>query len=451
MSLFKRKNNAPASSDEQALSGKQLIFPLALEDGRVPGLLQNIALVAGVLVVLGVCWSSMAQIRELAVGQGEIVPAGSVKNAHHLEGGIIQEVLVEEGQAVSAGMPLIRLRPNAAASDLEQLAVKAATLRMQEERLRALLREQPFVATSAMKQYPNLVRDQHDLYKAQLSLRQQEERTLQARIDQRVSEYSSLGEEIESAKRRVQLTSQRVEALKNLNAKKFVAKRELQEILAEHEKNVTRHISVVGRRNAAQTAIEEARSLHLEAKVKMQKKYVEELATVSAELAQLEQAIAKQNDLVSRLIVRAPSSGIINHLPFRSRGEVIKAGDVVAKIVPTDNDIVAEVRLNPKDIGHVNIGDNAEIKISTFDPNVFGVVAGKVTKLSASTFQSDQGEVYYKATLKMAQNSVSASGTTHNIKPGMLVQADVVTGEKSLVQYLLKPIYTSLSTAFTER
>lgn len=451
MPLFKRSKDTPSGSQASDLNSKRLIFPLALEDGRVPGLLQNIAFVAGGLVALGIFWSSIAQIRELAVGQGEIVPAGAVKNAHHLEGGIVHDVLVEEGQVVNTGMPIIKLRPHAATSDLEQLAVKAASLRMQKKRLRALLRDQLFEAESEAKTYPNLARDQTDLYKAQLSLREQEERTLQARIDQRVSEYNSLLEEIASAQRRVQLTRERVDAMKDLNAQQFVARKDLEDILAEHEKNVTRHIALVGRRNAAKTAIEEARSLQLEARVKMKKHYVEELATVSAELAQLEQALAKQNDLVERLIVRAPSPGVINHLAFRSRGEVVKAGDLVAKIVPTDNDIVAEVRLDPKDIGHVSVGDKAEIKVSTYDHNVFGIVPGKVTKLSASTFQSEQGEVYYKATLRMERHSVSAGGVAHRITPGMLVQADLVTGEKSLVQYLLKPVYTSLNSAFTER
>ncbi|MEM8687013.1 MAG: HlyD family type I secretion periplasmic adaptor subunit [Pseudomonadota bacterium] len=451
MPLFKSKKTQTPGEDRDGLSGKKLTFPLALEDGRVPGLLQNIAFVAGSLVVLGIIWSSVAQIRELAVGHGEVVPARAVKNAHHLEGGIVDVVLVEEGQAVIQGTPLLRLRHNAAESDLEQLEIKSVSLKMQEKRLRALLRGERFAVTSEMKRYPDLSQDQLDLYGAQRALREQEEQTLQARVDQRVSEYASLVEEIASAKRAVDLTRERVDSVRSLNDKKVVARKELQEILTEHEKNVTKHIALVGRRNAMQTNIEEARSLQLEAKVKIQTRYVEELAKVTAELAQLEHAIAKQNDLVDRLIVRAPSAGVINHLAFRTRGEVIKAGDLVAKIVPTGNDIVAEVRLKPRDIGHVNVGDDAEIKISTFDPNVFGVVPGKVTKLSASTFQSEQGEVYYKATLKMARHSVSASGTTHRITPGMVVQADVVTGRKSLVQYLLKPIYSSLDVAFTER
>ena len=332
---------------------------------------------------------------------------------------------------------------------LQQLKVRSAVLHMQERRLRALLRGQPFAPSE--DKYPHLVQDQLYLYQAQRTLREQEERTLQARIDQRVSELASLNEEIESTRRQVELTRERVNALKSLSAKQVVARKELQEILTEHEKNVAKHISVVGRRNAAQTSVEEARSLQLEAEVKMQNKYVEELARVSAELVQLKQSIAKQDDLVQRLIIRAPSDGIVNHLPFRSNGEVIKAGDLVAKIVPVDNDVVAEVRLKPKDIGHVSIGDDAEIKVSTFDPNVYGVVPGKVGKISATTFQTDQGEIYYKATLMMQRHSVGRAGRTHRITPGMLVQADIVTGEKSLVQYLLKPIYTSFDIAFTER
>ncbi len=445
------KKNGKTGSKRRDMNSKKLILPLALEDGRVPGILQNMTFVAGALILAGVIWANSAQIRELAVGRGEVVPTGAVKNVHHLEGGIIEDVLGEEGQIVEAGTPLIRLRPNAAVSDLEQLSVRAAILNMQKKRLLALLRGHRFLTTSAMKQHPRLARDQHDLYKAQRTLRDQEERTLQARIDQRIADLAALEQEIESAERQMALTLERVEALQKLKSKKLVARKALQEALSDHEENVTRHISVVGKRNATKTAIEEARSLQLEARVKSQKTLTEELAKISAELAQLEQAIAKQDDLVDRLFVRSPVRGTIQHLPFHGKGEVIKPGELVAKIVPVGDNIVAEVRLDPKDIGHVSIGDPAEIKVSTFDSNIFGVVPGRVNKLSASTFQSEQGDVYYKATIEMERNTVGRAGVTHRITPGMVVQADIVTGSKSLVQYMLKPVYSSLDTAFTER
>ena len=203
-----RKRASAAGPEKALLSGKTLTLPLALEDGRVPGLLQNIAFFAGVLVVLGVVWASVAQIRELAVGHGEVVPVDAVQNAHHLEGGIVEDVLVEEGQIVSAGTPLLKLRPNAAASDLEQLAIRAASLEMQKERLRVLLRGGKFNVGEKSEAYPDLHQDQLDLYRSQLALREQEERTLQARIDQRILEHASLIEEIASAKRAMDLTDE---------------------------------------------------------------------------------------------------------------------------------------------------------------------------------------------------------------------------------------------------
>lgn len=451
MFSVRSKKNGKTGSNRRDPNGRKLVLPLSLEDGRVPGILQNMTFVTGALIFAGVIWANSAQIRELAVGRGEVVPTGAVKNVHHLEGGIVEDVLSEEGRIVEAGAALIRLRPTAAISDLEQLSVRAAILNMQKKRLLALLRGHRFLTTSDMKKHPQLARDQLDLYKAQRSLRDQETRTLQARVDQRVADLASLEQEIVSAERQMALTLERVEALKKLKSKKLVARKALQEAMSDHEENVARHIAIVGKRNAARTSIEEARSLQLEAKVKAQKAFTEELARVSAELAQLEQAIAKQDDLVDRLYVRSPVRGTIQQLSFHGKGEVIKPGELVAKIVPVDDTIVAEVRLDPRDIGHVSIGDPAEIKISTFDPNVFGIVPGRVNRLSASTFQSEQGDVYYKATIEMERSTVGGAGATHRITPGMVVQADIVTGKKSLVQYMLKPVYNSLDTAFTER
>ena len=430
---------------------KRLTFPLALEDGRVPGLLQNLSFVVGALVAAAILWANAAEIRELAVGHGEVVPTGAVKSVHHLEGGIVEQVLVEEGQIVDAGMPLMRLRPNAAASDLEQLKVRAAILEMQKKRLGALLRGHSFHSDSAMKAHPQLAQDQLELYQAQLSLRRHEERTLQARIEHKEADFAALEKEAESLVRQLEIAADRVESMRKLHVKKLVARSALQEAQAEYEEIVARHISVGGERDATGTAIDEARSLQLEARVKTQKAFTQELAEVSAELAELSEAIAKQADLVDRLVVRSPARGTVQHLPFHSGGQVIKPGELVATVVPTDDAVVAEVRLDPRDIGHVKIGDPVEIRLSTFDPNVFGVVHGTVDKLSASTFQSERGEVYYKAVIALDRNWVGRPGASHRITPGMVVQADIVTGAKSLVQYMMKPVYASLDSAFTER
>ena len=442
------KGNAKGSGE---VNSKKLILPLALEDGRVPGLLANLSFAACTLIGAAVVWAYLTEIRELAVGQGEIVPMESVKNVHHLEGGIVEDVLGEEGQLVDAGQVLIRLRDNAASSELEQLQIRKASLSLRKLRLTALLRGDILNLDKEMEPHRQLAEDQMALYESEKSLAIHEERTLQARIDQRIADLEALDKEADSIKRQVEIETSRLKSKEALFEKQLLPRSALQEAKSIKERLLAEQIALVGKRNAAKRAVEEARSLYLESKVKSQKKFTEELAKITAELAELDHAIDKQNDYVDRLNVRSPARGVVQHLPFRSNGEVVKPGALVAEVVPSDDLVIAEVRLDPKDIGHVKIGDAAEIKISAFDPNVFGFVPGTVQKLSASTFQSEAGEVYYKATISLSRDTVGTHGATYRITPGMVVQADIVTGAKSLVRYMLKPVYSSLDTAFTER
>ena len=422
-----------------------------MEDGRVPGLLQNLTYFICVLITGAIVWSAIAEIRELAVAHGEVVPTGAVKAVHHLEGGIIEEVMTQEGQVVAKNTPLMRLRPTAARSDLEQLQVRAASLSLQKKRLTALLDGHRFFPGSAMKDYPRLADDQLELFKTQLSLRTREKRTFQARIDQRRSDLEALDLEAASLARQIEIKKDHVKSVEQLYKQRFSTRRSLLEARSDLEQTLSRAIALNGKRIGAREALNEARSLYLEWKAKSRKAITEELTKTSTELAELKLAIDKQADRVQRLYVRSPARGIVQFLAYRTKGEVVKPGELVARIVPVDEKIVAEVRLDPKDIGHVNIGDTAEIKISTFDPNVFGVVKGKIEKLSASTFQDERGESYYKATIGLSRNKVGRPGASHRITPGMVVQADIITGSKSMMKYLLKPVYRSLNTAFTER
>ncbi len=440
-----------SKSDAGGMNSKKLILPLTLEDGRVPGLLAKLSYAACALIAAAVIWAYQTEIRELAIGRGEIVPLESVKIVHHLEGGIIEEVLGEEGQLVDAGQVLVRLRDNAASSELEQLQIRKASLNLRKMRLTALLRGDSFNLDKELELHRQLAEDQLALYESEKSLAIHEERTLQARIDQRIADLDALDKEALSIKRQVEIETNRLKSKEALFEKQLLPRSALQDAKSEQERLIAEQIVLVGKRNAAKRAVEEARSLYLESKVKVQKKFTEELAKITAELAELDHAIAKQIDFVDRLNVRSPTRGIVQYLPFRSNGEVVKPGALVAKVVPSDDLVVAEVRLDPKDIGHVKIGDAAEIKISAFDPNVFGFVPGTVQKLSASTFQSETGEVYYKATIALSRDTVGTNVATYKITPGMVVQADIVTGAKSLVRYMLKPVYSSLDTAFTER
>ncbi len=436
---------------QNSISGKILTQPLSLEDGKVPGLLRNMTYVACLIIGAAIFWASVSEIRELAIGRGEIVPADSVKSVHHLEGGIIGRVLIQEGQIVDQGAAILRLHPIAGNSDLEQLKVRQASLGFKKQRLLALLNGNKFTPNENAGQFPKLFNEQLELLKLQLAVIDREKKTLQARINQRTANVDAYDRELESFKRQLALKKERAETAENLYNKKIGTRSVLLALKSEYEETLALSISLGGRQIAAREALEEARSQLLETELRSRQIYTEELTKTSTELAAVTQNIVKQKDKVDRLVVRSPVHGIVQLLPFHTKGEVVKPGELVAKIVPVDENVVAEIRLDPKDIGHVKVGDTAELKISTFDSNVFGVANGKVDNISASSFISDRGDVYFKATIKLADNTIGSAGQIHKITPGMLLQANIVTGSKSLIQYMLKPVYRSLDTAFTER
>jgi adhesin transport system membrane fusion protein len=188
-------------------------------------------------------------------------------------------------------------------------------------------------------------------------------------------------------------------------------------------------------------------------------KLSEERVKAASDMAETEQQLVKLADRFERLLVRAPSNGIVQELAPKSIGEVVKAGDPLARIVPA-RELVAEVRIDPKDSGHIHADADAEIRLLTFDSAIFGSVRGKVEFVSATTFNPPPGqaapgqtstEPYYKATVRLLQDHVSSGATSYPIAPGMVLQAHIQTGSKSIIRYMFKPVFNSLDLAFAER
>ncbi len=436
---------------DDTITGQRLTLPAALEDGRIPGALGHLSYFASALILAALIWGSIAQIRELAITHGQVIPSSSVKLVHHLEGGIVEDVLAKEGQIVEQNAPLLHLRPTAAKSDLRQAHVRAAHLTLQKIRFSAHISGQTPDFGELGKRYPKLAEDELDVFLATQKQLEKEIHILHTRITQREVELEAALKEFESLSRQVDIQKEKLEIRERLLKEGYTSRRGYLEAKSEFESARARAISAEGRLEATREQLTEAKSQLPKFKAEAHSKTSEDRAKVAAELAELEQSLYKHQDRVDRLQIRAPVRGIVQELIPRTKNEVVKPGELVAKVVPLDEDVVAEVQVQPKDIGHVNVGDEAELKISTYDPNIYGVVKGTVEKLSATTFQKENGEPYYKATIKIDKNHVGSGKTKKLILPGMVVQADIITGAKSLVRYLLKPVYRSLNAAFTER
>lgn len=457
MTLFSKKRKSAGSQTPSARqlaaepSHAKLTLPLALEDGQIPGLFRNVAYLTTLLLGLFLVWASIGQIREISVAHGQVIPSGSIKLVHHLEGGLIDKVFVSEGQLVDKGEPLMRLSLTSALSDLEQLNARRAYLSIQLERFNALINGSAPKLERFRHRYPAQTLAEENLYRSEIEFRSKEQEILKSNIALQESRIKSYREEVQSRARKVELQKQEVARVSELHKKQLTTQGNFTQAQVSYENAVSESISVNGRLNDAIEKLSQARSQITESKARALQSYTEQKSKITSELAELDQNIVKQSDRVKRLNVRAPIRGIVQQLIGQSPGEVVQSGGLVAKIVPIGVDVFAEVRLDPKDAGHVHAGSDAELSISTYDPNVFGVVHGKVVSISPTTFLSEQNTPYYKVLVSMKKNYVGAQSGSNSILPGMEVKASLITGAKSLMTYFLKPLHQSLNTAFTER
>lgn len=441
----------PGWSNEPEIKGQRFTLPAELEDGRIPKMYGKLSNLFSILFIAALVWASFAEMRELAIGHGEIAPTAHVQTIQHLEGGQVERITVREGQKVEAGAILMHLSPAAAASDLNQLQVRAASLRLQKEGLTALIEERKPAFMAHESNYPDLAAEQQQVFESKREQSLQEINGFLARVSQREAEFNAAKLEAKSLKTQIEINAEQMAIREKLLKDGYTSRRAYLQAKASLEDAKARHFSVSGRREAAREQLREAKSALEGAKAERLQRFSEERAKISAELAELEEQLGKHTDRVDRLVVKSPIRGIVQELAQKTPGEVVKPGELVARIIPMDSSVIAEVRVDPKDVGHVRKDDVVEVKLSTYDPNIFGVLKGKVDVVSASTFKTEEGEPYYKVIVALDQNHIGDGTKRRLIQPGMVVEANIVTGSKSLIKYLLKPVYRSLDVGFSER
>jgi membrane fusion protein, adhesin transport system len=446
-------------SARQALIARRLTQPLALEDGRPPRILRSTLVTISAFVLAALVWAALTQVQELTVAPGQIIPRGQVEAVQHLEGGIVAEVYIHEGMSVTAEQPLVRLRPESAAGDRSQFEARRAGLKLQLMRLEAQSRDEVADFGELARQFPDLAAEQERLNVSAVMERHQEHATLAARVAQKRSEITMLTSDLQTARAQLAVQTELLSIQDSLQKSGAGSRKNWLEAKSLVQRAEGEVLNLENKIATAVNALSEAQSSLIEAEAKAREKASEERAKAASDLAETEQQLVKLVDRFDRLLIRAPSEGIVQEVVPKSPGEVIRPGDVVARIVPTGRELIAEVRIDPKDSGHIRIGADADIRLATYDSAVFGQVRGKVEYLSATTFfppatqvpNQTPTEPYYKATIRLLQDHVSSGAVSYPITPGMVLQAHIKTGSKSIIRYMFKPVFNSLEVAFSER
>lgn len=422
-----------------------------LEEAGTANLIRTATITISVTIVGFIVWAWLTRVDEIAITSGEVVPSGQVQTVQHLEGGIIAEIKINDGDRVEAGQILLRLDPSAVLAERDQARARYANLRLQAERLRAVASGTKPDFSTVGSAFPDLVEDQRAIYEGTLEATANRQAVLRNQIEQRKSEFEVYGEEDQTLRRNLEILQEEF-LMREILFKKGLAskivyldvKRQLNQAWGDLEK-------LKSERQRTLEALAEARSRLVELESDLKENALAEMGDIRGEIAQLGESMARFDDRVRRLEIRAPVLGIVQGLKTHTIGGVIPPGGDLLEIVPLDKELIVETRISTRDVGHVEVGQLVKVKVTTYNYARYGGITGQLEDISASTFLDEQGEPFYRGIVTLDRGYVGYDPERNRVMPGMTVQADIQTGEGSLLEALIKPIYSSVSQAFRER
>ena len=429
-----------------------LAMPIELEEGAPPALARAALAIISGLIVLLLVWSNIAQVRERSIAFGEISPYGSTREVAHLEGGIVEDVYVEPGEEVAEGDELVRLRVENAGGEFSRFAARRGNLTLVAERLSAQLEDRRPDFGDLQQEWPELAEEQRSIYAAAVNQHKSAMETLTAKEASARSEVAGAEAEAATNTELRALARQQLSIQEELIEEGFTSRQAYIDAQAAFA-------SASAAARASQTRLEQARGALASASAELESadaayrnRVAEERARALAELAEIEKPLLSLEDQAERLTVRAPIGGLVKSIDVKGRGDVVRPGGLIAEITPIGARLVAEVRIQPKDIGHVAIDQETDITVTTFDPNRYGTLTGRISHISADTFVDERtGEPYYVGYVSLESEDPEQNALMERLAPGMEVRADIITRSRSLMQYLLKPVERSLDRAFAER
>ncbi|WP_207459952.1 HlyD family type I secretion periplasmic adaptor subunit [Azospirillum sp. SYSU D00513] len=430
---------------------RHLMEPIAFEEEAMPRFVRAAIAVAVALVGLSILWAYFTRIDEVALAPGEVAPAGAVKPIEHLEGGVLSEVLVQEGELVAAGQVLVRMDPMQARSELAQMEARLAGLMVREERLKALAEGRSPDFGKVDGGYRELSLDQTQIWTNQVATQRTALEIVESQIEQRRRERTQLQGQLDIALQHLTITKAELAMREKGVAMGVVSRQvfyETQRAKVTAEGEVERLREEIRRSSDALAEVERRRA---NLGLSQRQDVLAEMGTVSQEIAQVRNALSRLEDRVRRLDVRAPVAGLVQDLKVRAPGEIVQPGGLLMRVVPVDEKLIAEVRISSSDVGHTRVGQPVKLKISSYDYVRYGALPGVLQRVSATTFVDPAGVPYYKGAVALSQPYLGPAPGQRPILPGMIVQADILTGNKSLLEYLLKPVAVSLSSSFHER
>ena len=405
-----------------------------------------------VAVVAFLTWANFAYIDEIARGDGEIVPSGENQMIQNLEGGIVEEILVKEGQEVVKGQILLKIDNQKSQSSLSTNGIKADALEAKILRLKAESTGVRFKVTKELKKkIPLFVENEKSLYIINQKQLKSKLNALSEQLEQKRQELSEAKARKRHLRESLAFISKEVSMTRPMVAKGIRSKIDFLKLQREENEAKEKYSATKYTIPRLSSAIKEVKSTINETNLLFKSEAKTKLNEATTELRGYRANSTALEDQVTRTIVRSPMKGIVQKLYVHTVGGVIQPGEDIVEVVPTDENLIVEVKIKPADIAFIYYGQKAIVKFSAYDFSIYGGLDGEVILISADTIKDQKDNVFYTVRIKTNQNFLGNKNKPLKIIPGMTVNVDIITGQKSVLDYILKPILKTKQYTFSER
>lgn len=427
-----------------AISADLMTLPTA----RMSTLMASMVGLVGAFVV----WSALASITEFTAGHGRVIPASKIQVVQNLEGGIVREILVREGAMVREGDVLVRIDPTIADASLGESREKIFGLMALIARLEAEVNDTPLKFPQAvLDNRPDLAGHQREYFEARARELQAALSVFSLQEAQRLQEIVETRAKVATLQRSLALAREELTMITGLEKERAASRAEL--IASQTKVN-----ELQGALSAAELALPRLEAAAAETKDRRLEKLsnfrgdvLQRLTSARVELSAAEEASRSSADKVTRTTVRAPTAGIVKTVAVTTPGQVVQPGHSLMEIVPLNDTLLVEAQVRPQDVAFLHPGQQAKVKITAYDPAIYGALPARVEQIGADSITTDKGDTYYLIRVRTEASHLEYRGQSLPIIPGMVADVDVITGSKTVLTYLTKPLIRMRDVAMRER
>ncbi|CRM01715.1 Type I secretion system membrane fusion protein PrsE [Pseudomonas sp. 31 R 17] len=400
-----------------------------------------------------VVWAGFSEIDEVTRGDGKAIPSSKLQKIQNLEGGIVAELYVKEGQIVEAGAPLIRLDDTRFVSNAGETEALRLAMQLRVERLSAQVDDRPLtIPDDVLKAAPSQAANERSLYESRRQQLKDEVGGLQEQLVQRQQELREFTSKQSQYRSQLSLQRQEINMSEPLVAQGAVSPVEVLRLKRAEMETRGQLDATTLAIPRAESAIKEVQRKIDETRGKFRSEALTQLNEARTELNKAESTGRALEDRVSRTLVTSPVRGIVKQLLVNTVGGVIQPGSDMVEIVPLDDTLLVEAKIRPQDIAFLHPGQEAVVKFTAYDYTIYGGLKAKLERIGADTItDEDKKTTYYMITLRTDRSHLGTDEKPLLIIPGMVASVDIITGKKSILSYLLKPIIKARAEALHER